>query len=175
MNSHNLILMTTVVLVGLGGCSDAATTPPQPISEERVNESSSAKIISLQVYKTPTCGCCKKWVNHLENQGISASVVDLPDLQEIKNNLSIAPRYRSCHSAVSEQGYVFEGHVPSKFIQQFLHNVPPQAIGLSVPGMPAGSPGMEMGDRFMPYQVLLLQKDGSSLVYADVNSYEEQF
>ena len=104
MNSQYIIALFAMILVASGECLEATTTLPEPSSKERVNEPSSAQIISLQVYKTPTCDCCKKWVNHLENQGISTSIVDLPDLQEIKNNFYIAPRYRSCHSAVSEQG-----------------------------------------------------------------------
>ena len=70
--------------------------------------------------------------------------------------------------AVSSDGFIFEGHIPSKFIKQFLSEVHPEAIGLSVPGMPLGSPGMEVDDRFMPYDVLILFKDGTSKVYAEV-------
>lgn len=155
-----IILLMTLV----AACSEPG--PVQAKNEEKIN---------LRVFKTPTCGCCKKWINHLEEQGITTKAIDLPDLSEVKFNFDIAPRYQSCHSAVSNNGYIFEGHVPSKFIKQFLREVPPKAIGLAVPSMPTGSPGMEMGDRFTPYQVLLLQRDGSSLVYAEVNHYEEQF
>ena len=81
----------------------------------------------------------------------------------------IETQYRSCHTAVSSNGFVFEGHIPSKFITQFLSEDHPDAIGLSVPGMPLGSPGMEAGDLFMPFEVLILYKDGTSKVYADVN------
>ena len=73
----------------------------------------------------------------------------------------------------SSQGYVFEGHIPAKFISRFLASPPKDAIGLTVPAMPVGSPGMEYQDKFMPYQVLLLKNDGSSQVYAQVNSLEE--
>ncbi len=97
------------------------------------------------------------------------------DLAALKQSKLIAPRYRSCHTAVSEQGYIFEGHVPAKFIAQFLATPEQDALGLAVPAMPVGSPGMEMGDKFMPYQVLLLRDDGSHTVYAHINRYEEQF
>ena len=70
---------------------------------------------------------------------------------------------------------MFEGHVPARYVQQFLEEKPEGAIGLSVPGMPVGSPGMEVGDRFSPYEVLLLKADGSHSVFATINSYEEQF
>ena len=123
---------------------------------------------SLLVHKTPTCGCCKLWVEHLKMNGLNANTQDHENLDEIKKMYDIKPQYRSCHTAVSKDGYIFEGHIPSKYITQFLSENHPNAIGLSVPGMPMGSPGMEVGDRFMPYDVLILYKDGSSNVFAEV-------
>ena len=129
---------------------------------------SSQNKFSLLVHKTPTCGCCKKWVKHLEANSFSTMIKDHQNLQKVKEQLSIKPKYQSCHTAVSQDGYVFEGHIPSKFIKQFLADPEADAIGLSVPGMPLGSPGMEVEGRFMPYDVLVLYKDGSSKVYAEV-------
>ncbi|WP_419555239.1 DUF411 domain-containing protein [Pseudoalteromonas luteoviolacea] len=129
----------------------------------------------LKVYKTPTCGCCVKWLSHLSQQGITHQVYDLQDLGNVKSQLNIKPRYQSCHTGVSDGGYVFEGHVPAKFIKQFLATPVKGAIGLSVPAMPLGSPGMEVGQRFHPYQVLVLMADGSSQVFAEISKYEEQF
>ena len=123
---------------------------------------------SLLVHKTSTCGCCKMWVEHLKMNGLKANTQDHENLDEIKKIYGIKPQYRSCHTAVSKDGYIFEGHIPSKYITQFLSENHPNAIGLSVPGMPMGSPGMEVGDRFMPYDVLILYKDGSSNVFAEV-------
>ena len=80
----------------------------------------------------------------------------------------ITPEYKSCHTTVSSNGFVFEGHIPSKYIEKFLSEDHPNAIGLTVPGMPLGSPGMDFGDSFMPYDVLILFKDGTSKVYAEV-------
>ncbi|UTP73181.1 DUF411 domain-containing protein [Alteromonas sp. LMIT006] len=131
--------------------------------------------LELIVYKTPTCGCCKKWITHIEDEGIVAHSKDFRNISNIKTKYGIKPNYRSCHTAVSRNGFAFEGHVPAKFIQQFLSEEHPNAIGLSVPAMPVGSPGMEVGDRFMPYKVLILFKDGTSEVYAKVKTYEEQF
>ena len=122
----------------------------------------------LLVHKTPTCGCCKKWVKHLEANSFSTMIEDHQNLQKVKEQHSIKPKYQSCHTAVSQNGYVFEGHIPSKFIKQFLANPEADAIGLSVPGMPLGSPGMEVEGRFTSYDVLVLYKDGSSKVYAEV-------
>ena len=95
-------------------------------------------------------------------------IKDHQNLQKVKEQYSLQPKYQSCHTAVSQDGYVFEGHIPSKFIKQFLADPEADAIGLSVPGMPLGSPGMEVQGRFMPYDVLVLFQDGSSKVYAEV-------
>lgn len=124
--------------------------------------------VSLLVHKTPTCGCCKMWIKHLEGNGLTISVEDHSNLQEIKVKYDIKPEYRSCHTGVSKDGYIFEGHIPSKYITQFLSEEHPNAIGLSVPAMPLGSPGMEVEGMFTPYDVLILFKDGTSKVYAEV-------
>ena len=122
----------------------------------------------LLVHKTATCGCCKQWIKHLEKNGFSISTKDHQSLQDIKESYQIKSEYRSCHTGVSKDGYIFEGHIPSKYITQFLSEEHANAIGLSVPGMPLGSPGMEFEGKFMPYDVLILFKDGTSKVYAEV-------
>ncbi len=108
------------------------------------------------------------------DSGFEANIHHPADLSRVKDEYGIAPEYQSCHTAVARDGYVFEGHVPARFVKKFLDNPPVGAIGLSVPAMPAGSPGMEVGDRFMPYQVWLLKKDGSAEVFASVNSRDQQ-
>ena len=123
---------------------------------------------NLLVHKTPTCGCCKKWVDLMEDSGFSVRTEDHQSLMMIKDDLKIEPVYRSCHTAVSSEGYFFEGHVPSKYVLQFLSESNPDAIGLSVPGMPLGSPGMEVNNRFTPYDVLVHFQDGTSKVYAEI-------
>ena len=126
------------------------------------------KDLSLIVHKTATCGCCKKWMKHLDSLGFEIFPEDHQNLLPIKEKYGIKPEYGSCHTAVSKEGYVFEGHVPGEYISQFLAESNPNAIGLSVPGMPMGSPGMEVGDKFTPYDVLILYKDGTSEIYAEV-------
>lgn len=130
---------------------------------------------NLQVFKSPTCGCCTSWIKHLEHSAFSVNYENVIDTAQVKNRYGIAQKYRSCHTAVSADGYAFEGHVPAKFIRQFLTEKPANAIGLAVPAMPIGSPGMEVGSDFTPYQVVLLMKDGSSRVYADIQDYKTQF
>jgi hypothetical protein len=148
---------------------------PAFVNANEHNHKHDVKPFELLVYKTPTCGCCKKWIDHLVDQGITPHAKDFSNISNIKTKFGIKPNYQSCHTAISRNGFAFEGHVPAKFIQQFLSEEHPNAIGLSVPAMPIGSPGMEVGNHFMPYEVLMLFKDGTSKVYAKVNTYEEQF
>lgn len=169
----NLILRFTavvIVTVFIIACTDS-----QVPKENVVLKESTQTLDSLDVYKSPTCGCCGKWIDHIHQHGLQTNVHNTQELSAIKNKFAIAPNFRSCHTAVSENGYIFEGHVPAKFIHKFLAEKHVNVIGLSVPSMPLGSPGMEMDNQFMPYKVLLLHKDGSYSVYQEVNSYEEQF
>ena len=134
----------------------------------KLNTQKTNPLMELLVHKTPTCGCCKMWVNHMENNGFTINTQDHQSLIKIKDNLKIEPQFRSCHTAVSSNGYFFEGHIPGKYVSQFLTENNPDAIGLSVPGMPLGSPGMEVEGRFTPYDVLIHFRDGTSKVYAEV-------
>ncbi len=130
--------------------------------------------ITLDVFKSPTCLCCEKWIAYLQAHGFQTTVHHPADLNQEKVARGVAPKYQSCHTAVSKNGYVFEGHIPAAVIQRFLTEKPKDAIGLAVPGMPMGSPGMEMGDHFNPYDVLLLKADGSNAVYAQITSIDQQ-
>lgn len=152
----------------------ALMTPAAPAFAAESSSRADAAAGLLTVYKSPTCGCCEKWVSHMEEAGFSAVTRHPDDLNAVKRQLGIKPGMHSCHTAVSDAGYVFEGHIPARYVQKFLDNPPPDALGLSVPAMPVGSPGMEVGDRFMPYQVLLLKQDGSTEVYAAVDRAEQQ-
>lgn len=118
----------------------------------------------ITVYKSPTCGCCSAWIEHLEQNGFAVKAYNSDRMGEIKQALGVAPRHASCHTAEID-GYVIEGHVPADQIRRLLRERPEMA-GLSVPGMPMGSPGME-GPRKDPYQVLLFDRTGNSRVYAD--------
>jgi len=129
----------------------------------------------LKVYKSPTCGCCTGWINHLEKSGFRVVHRHPKDLEATKRHLGIDPRYSSCHTAVSEDGYVFEGHIPAKAIKRFLEEKPAKAVGLAVPGMPVGSPGMEVGKRFTSYKVLLLKDNGGSETYESFDNIEKQY
>ena len=134
----------------------------------QLNTQMTNPLMELIVHKTPTCGCCKMWVNHMENNGFAINTQDHQSLLKIKDNLKIEPQFRSCHTAVSSEGYFFEGHIPGKYVSKFLKESNPKAIGLSVPGMPLGSPGMEVEGRFTPYDVLIHFRDGTTKVYEEV-------
>ena len=140
------------------------------VEASEISKKTSESNFELLVHKTPTCGCCKMWVKHMEENGFTVNTKDHQSLIKIKEELKIEPEYRSCHTGVSSQGYFFEGHIPSKYVSQFLSEGNTDAIGLSVPGMPLGSPGMEVEDRFTPYDVLVHFKDGSTKVYAEIRN-----
>ena len=112
--------------------------------------------VVLNVYKEPTCGCCNGWIEHMTDSGYSIAFHHPTDIQKLKNEFGLKSQWKSCHTAVHEDGYYFEGHIPEKFIAQFLSAPPKGAMGLAVPGMPIGGPGMEMGNRFTPYDLSLI-------------------
>jgi len=118
----------------------------------------------VDVYKNASCGCCKSWIKHLQDNGIDARPHDVGDVVPYKIRAGLGPQLAACHTAMVE-GYVIEGHVPAADIKRLLAERP-DARGLAVPGMPVGSPGMEDGDRKEPYDVLLVHKDGSTTVFA---------
>jgi len=117
----------------------------------------------IVVYKSPTCGCCTKWVDHLEDNGFSVKVHNRSNMGPIKAELGVPRHLQSCHTA-KVSGYVVEGHVPADEITRLLTERP-QVRGLAVPGMPMGSPGME-GLRKDAYDVLAIQDNGRTTVYA---------
>lgn len=130
---------------------------------------------TLDVYKDPSCGCCASWIQHMQEHGFASTVHHPADLNATKLQLGVPTPLQSCHTAVTSDGFVFEGHVPAKTIGEFLAAPPENALGLAAPGMPMGSPGMEMGGRFTPYDVMLLRKDGSSAVYAHISTAQQQY
>ena len=125
--------------------------------------------VLVEVWKDPDCGCCQDWVKHLRANGFAVKVNDGGN-SEMRAKLGIPPKLSSCHTGLVG-GYAIEGHVPAKDIRRLLQEKP-QAIGLSVPGMPVGSPGMDQpiyGKRRDPYDVLLVTPSGETRVYASYN------
>lgn len=118
----------------------------------------------VQVFKSPYCGCCGAWVEHMRAAGFAVRVVEVHSATIERKRLGMPDRFGSCHTATID-GYVLEGHVPATEVKRLLATKP-KAIGLAVPSMPPGSPGMEMGARKDPYQVLLIDVSGQARVYA---------
>lgn len=120
---------------------------------------------TVDVYKSATCGCCSKWVEHLQANGFTVRTTNREDLADLKAKRGVPRRVQSCHMAVVN-GYVVEGHVPAADVQRLLKERP-AIVGLAVPGMPIGSPGMEMpGRKAQPFDVLAFDKDGQTRVFA---------
>jgi hypothetical protein len=124
------------------------TVPPTPIT----------------VYKSPSCGCCAKWVDHMKAANFAVTVKDMDDVNPVKDEMGVPEALRSCHTGLVA-GYVVEGHVPADVIQQALKEKP-KVLGIAVPGMPVGTPGMEMGGRKDKYDVVSFDKAGKTKVYA---------
>lgn len=119
----------------------------------------------VAVYRNPGCSCCEGWVKHMSSAGFEVSIADDPNLDARRESLKIPAELASCHIALAE-GYAFEGHVPPADIVRFLNERPSDAIGLVVPGMPAGSPGMGPEGSGGPYDVLMLKANAALAVYA---------
>lgn len=118
----------------------------------------------VRVYRSPSCGCCAKWADHLRANGFTVEVINVPEPASYRRKLGIPDALGSCHTAEVD-GYAIEGHVPARELQRLLKERP-SAVGLAVPGMPLGSPGMESGRRRHPYVVLLVDQHGGYTAYA---------
>ncbi|PEN05217.1 CopG family transcriptional regulator [Longimonas halophila] len=120
---------------------------------------------TITVYQSPTCGCCGKWVQHLEAEGFTVASEMRQDMRAVKQQAGVPQQLSSCHTAIVDD-YVIEGHVPADDIKALLSNAPDGIQGLTVPGMPVGSPGMEQGNRLDPYDVLAFTSEGGTRVVA---------
>jgi hypothetical protein len=147
MKRIGLVLGTLLLLVPVAGTTAQAPPP------------------TVEVYKSPTCGCCSKWIDHLRSHGFVAKAIDTETIDQIKTARGVPAKARSCHTAIVG-GYVVEGHVPAADIQRLLKERP-AIVGIAVPGMPIGSPGMEVpGMKAQPFDVIAFTKDGSTRIFA---------
>jgi hypothetical protein len=146
------IALAAAAVVSLGAASATSS-----------EASSRAPVSVITVYKSPSCGCCGKWVAYLRANGFEVKTVDLDDLGEIKAASGVPVQLQTCHTAIVE-GYVVEGHVPVDAIRSLLHDRP-KVAGIGVPGMPVGSPGMD-GSPPQHYDVIAWDKTGKTTVYA---------
>jgi len=130
----------------------------------RVARASVAPLPLMTIYKSPSCGCCKEWVKHVQAAGFKTKVVDMDDLTQVKTDAGVPEDLQSCHTALIG-AYVIEGHVPAELVQKLLTDKT-KLTGLAVGGMVVGSPGMEQGSMKQPYNVMAFTKGGKSTVYA---------
>lgn len=176
--------LSVVFLAGCGGsdapepegqapsASVAQAAPATPAPDTGPTTSLAAADIpdqdlpSIVVYKTPTCGCCNGWIEHLREAGFEVEARDVRDLMSVKLDVGVPTDLSSCHTALVD-GYVVEGHVPADVVKKLVAERPDVA-GITVPGMPVGSPGME-GPNARPYTVEAFTADGSHTTYAEVD------
>lgn len=150
-----LAVTLAVLASSLTGCErrtavdgDAAESPP-----------------AMTVYLSPTCGCCSLWADYMEEEGFAVSRVEVPDIGAVRTRLGVPPMLGSCHTAVAGD-YLVEGHVPAGDVRRLLRERP-EGVGISVPGMPIGSPGMEVPGRApQAYETYLFTRDGRAAVFA---------
>lgn len=125
----------------------------------------SATSNSVEVWKSPSCGCCTKWVSHLEDNGFKVISHNVDNISTIKDNFNIPKNLRSCHTA-KIGNFIIEGHVPASDINEILKATDSNISILSVPGMPVGSPGMIMGSKFQPYPVVSVNDNGKMEIFS---------
>ncbi len=154
-NRRTATVIVSVVLLMASG----AQAGPEPVGQ-------SADQPLIKVWKTPTCGCCGKWVQHMQAAGFRLEVTDVANVDPIKTANGLPLNLASCHTALVG-GYVVEGHVPASDVRRLLAEKP-DIVGLTAPGMPPGSPGMDVPGS-PSFDVLSLGKDGKTAVYATHN------
>ncbi len=139
----------------------------ESVWNQSISDSSQSEKIT--VYRSPTCGCCGLWLQHLEKHGFAVNDVKTTDMQAVKQKYGVKPEWASCHTALVG-GYVVEGHVPAADIKKLLQEKP-AVIGVSVPQMPHGTPGMEMSGHKQPFSVISFDQDGNSQTFTDYLFY----
>jgi len=139
---------------------DPANTPTEQLQQP----------LDITVYYSPTCGCCGSWMDHLTKHGFNVMRVATADMEAVKREHGLPAGMGSCHTAVIG-GYVVEGHVPAADIKDVVKNRPENIAGLSVPEMPVGTPGMEMGSRKDPFAVMAFDKQGHASTYRFYQDY----
>ncbi|MGZ9113965.1 MAG: DUF411 domain-containing protein [Brevundimonas sp.] len=146
------LLLAVGLMTGIGGTACAQTRPTR----------------NLTVFKTPTCACCDGWIAHMREAGFTATITVLESLQSVRSRRGMPDALASCHTGLVD-GYLVEGHVPAQDVIRLLTERP-TAVGLAVPAMPLGSPGMETPQRHRePYDTLLVLRSGATRVFARHN------
>jgi hypothetical protein len=153
-----LVVLAVAVVLMLSGCG------PGSVQEPTVELQPSGRPL-VKVYKSPTCDCCGKWGDYMDSKGFPVEMVPVDDIAAIKKEYNVPAELQSCHTAIVD-GYVIEGHVPAEDIERLLAEKP-DVVGLAVPGMPMGAPGMEVdGVAAQAYDVLTFDAAGKTTVWS---------
>jgi hypothetical protein len=156
MNRASIVLALALAVMCLQGPRAA-----EVFGQARGGQAALPKVIA---YKDPSCGCCTLWVQHMKRAGFIVTVVNTPDMAAVRREYGVPVAQQSCHTAIVD-GFVVEGHVPADDVKRLLQERP-KVVGLAVPGMPLGSPGMEQGDSRQPYKVLTFDTGGKTAVFS---------
>jgi hypothetical protein len=154
--------MIAVVATSHAAFAQTKAAPAKKTAASAKQMAAAAKT-PVSVYKSPTCGCCGKWIEHMQANGFAATTTNLPDVGPIKAKHGVPSALHSCHTSLVG-GYVIEGHVPAEDIRRLLREKP-AIVGLAAPGMPAGSPGMDVPNS-PSYDVIAFDKAGNTKVFA---------
>lgn len=152
-------MLKLIFIASLWSLSFGSYSAEQPIVTEELH----TELIKITVHRNPSCQCCSKWIAHLKRHNFQVDDILTQDMQGIKNKYSVSKNMASCHTAVVN-GYVIEGHVPATDIKALL-KLKPAIIGISVPGMPIGTPGMEMGTQVDAYNVVGFDKNNEVQIF----------
>ncbi|MEO1354115.1 MAG: DUF411 domain-containing protein [Cyanobacteria bacterium J06635_15] len=160
LNMLSVGLVTTGIL--LTGCT-VAQGPSIETGTDTARQVATAH--ELTVFRSPTCGCCGLWIEHMQAAGFQVKDEIIEDMVAIKQQYDVPTSLASCHTTIVD-GYVVEGHIPAEDVQRLLAEKP-DVVGIAVPGMPIGSPGMESGDYVEPYTVFSFLEDGTTAAFAE--------
>ena len=162
------LLGVTLVATRSERAPDETSAPPPAVAAPVAQSAAaplpaSAVLATIKVWKSPSCGCCSGYVDHLRAAGFTVEVEDVADIDAVKREHGVPGHLASCHTALVD-GYLVEGHVPAEVIARVLAERP-EIAGVAVPGMPIGTPGMEMGSQKDPYDVVAFTADGATRVF----------
>ncbi|MDF0749716.1 DUF411 domain-containing protein [Marinobacter sp. 71-i] len=170
MKPNKLALYTGVAAIVLSaGATTLAIQASEPTQSSAPLASTGAAGPAITIYKSPNCGCCQSWAEHLDANGFETTIVETDNLNEIKQQYDVPREMASCHTALIGD-LVIEGHVPADDIVAYLENPQFNTVGLSVPGMVQGSPGMETGKK-EDYQVIAFSANGQQSVFREHKDY----
>ena len=169
LSKMTLSLIIMASMLSISACKEA----PKTQSPDQNQEQNTANRFAITVYHSPTCGCCSKWIDHLKENNFKINSIETTDMEAIKKKYAIPDSLGSCHTGVIGD-YFIEGHVPAKDIKRLLKDKPENIAGLSVPQMPIGTPGMEMGEQKDDFSVFAFSKTGQSHVFKRYTYSEKQ-